>query len=96
MVSYIKNSTNYGLFILEHAAGNDNTWIADGGMKFAVWTDYTEGTDGIFLPYTGELEHRPEFIIDIIDFFMGAGVDISVGEGHDLIIFTGRFGGATE
>ena len=92
----IKDSTNYGLFILEQAAGNDNTWIADGGMRFADWALYTEGVEGIFLPYAGDIKHVPEFNFDIIDFFMGAGADISMGEGHDLIILTGRYGGATE
>ena len=96
MAEFIKNSTNYGLFILEHAAGNDATWIADGGIKEADWALYTEGTEGIHLPYAGEIKHKPEFQFDIIDFFMGAGADISLGEGHDLIILNGRFGGATE
>ncbi|BDI54906.1 MAG: hypothetical protein [Thorarchaeia virus VerdaV2] len=96
MVSFIKNSTNYGLFILEHAAGNDNTWIADGGINEADWDLYTEGTDGIHLPYAGEIKHAPEFEFDIIDFFMGAGADISMGMGHDLFILNGRYGGATE
>jgi len=96
LVSFIKNSTNYGLFILEHAAGNDNTWIADGGIKEADWDLYTEGLDGIHLPYAGEIKHVPEFSFDIIDFFMGAGADISLGEGHDMIILTGRYGGANE
>ena len=97
MVSYIKNSTNYGLFILESDGVSNDDWEGDHShIKEADWDLYTEGTESIFLPYSGEIKHRPEFIIDIIDFFMGAGVDISVGEGHDLIIFTGRFGGATE
>ena len=96
MVSFIKNSTNYGLFILEHAAGNDNTWIADGGIKEADWDLYTEGVEGIHLPYAGEIKHTPTFEFDIIDFFMGEGADISMGVGHDLIVLNGRYGGATE
>jgi hypothetical protein len=96
LVSEIKDSVNYGLFIIEHAAGNDATWIGDGGMKFADWDLYTEGTEGIFLPFVNDIKHQPEFSFDIIDFFMGAGADISLGEGHDLIILTGRFGGANE
>lgn len=96
MVNEIKDTTYYGLFILEHAAGNDNTWIGDGGMKFADWDLYTEGVEGIHLPYAGDVKHVPEFQFDIFDFFMGAGADVSMGEGHDLIIFTGRYGGASE
>ena len=96
MVNEIKDTTYYGLFILEHAVGNDNTWIADGGMKYADWDLYTEGTEGIFLPYISNMKRNPEFSFDIIDFFMGAGADISMGEGHDLIIFEGRYGGASE
>ena len=96
MVSEIKDSTDYGLFILEHAAGNDATWIGDGGMKFADMDLYTEGVESIFLPYAGEIIHRPEFSFEILDFFMGEAVDLSLGEGHDLIILEGRFGGATE
>jgi len=96
LVNEIKDTTYYGLFILEHAAGNDNTWIGDGGMKFADWDLYTEGIEGIYLPYAGDLKHKPEFEFDIIDFFMGAGADISLGAGHDLFILNGRFGGASE
>lgn len=96
MVSFIKNSTNYGLFILEHAAANDNTWIGDGGIKEADWDLYTEGTEGIFLPYAGDIKSKPTFQFDLIDFYLGEAVDISMGEGHDLFIADGRFGGANE
>ncbi len=96
MVNSIKTSEFYGLFILEHAAGNDNTWIADGGMEEAIWDWYAEGVDYIFLPYAGEISHKPEFMMDIMDFFMGQAVDLSMGEGHDIFICSGRFGGANE
>ncbi|KKM06427.1 hypothetical protein LCGC14_1744120 [marine sediment metagenome] len=97
MVEFIKNSTNYGLFILESEAVNNDDWKTDHDhIKEADWDLYTEGTEGIFLPYAGELKHKPTFVFDIIDFYMGAGVDISVGEGHDLLIVNGRFGGTSE
>jgi len=96
LVNEIKDTTYYGLFILEHAVANDNTWIADGGMKFADWDLYTEGTEGIYLPYAGDIKHKPTFQFDLIDFFLGEGVDVSMGEGHDLFVVNGRFGGATE
>ena len=96
MVSEIKDSTNYGLYIIEHAAGNDATWIGDGGMKFADISLYTEGVESIYLPFTGSIKHSPTFNSEIIDFFMGAGVDVSLGEGHDIFMANGRFGGATE
>lgn len=96
MVSEIKDSVYYGLFILEHAAGNDNTWIADGGMKYADLDLYTEGVESIYLPYAGNIRHEPTFQFDLIDFFLGEAVDVSMGEGHDLFIINGRYGGATE
>lgn len=96
MVSEIKDSSNYGVFILEHAVGNDNTWIVDGGMKFADMDLYTEGSESIFLPYAGDIRHKPTFTFDLIDFFLGEAVDVSMGEGHDLFMADGRFGGATE
>jgi len=97
LVSFIKNSINYGLFILESEVVNNDDWKTDHDhIKEADWDLYTEGTEGIFLPYAGDIKHKPEFMFDIIDFFMGAGVDISQGEGHDLIMFNGRFGGASE
>jgi len=97
LASFIKNSTNYGLFILESDGVNNDDWKGDHDhIKEADWDLYTEGTEGIFLPYAGDIKHKPNFTIDIIDFFMGAGVDISLGEGHDIFIINGRFGGASE
>lgn len=98
MVSYIKNSTNYGVFILESDGVNNDDFVTDhaGAIKEADWDLYTEGTEGIFLPYAGSMKHKPEFNFDIMDFFMGAGADVSMGEGHDLIIMDGRYGGASE
>ncbi len=97
MASFIKNSTNYGLFILESEGVNNDDWQGDHDhIKEADWDLYTEGTEGMFLPYAGEIKHKPEFMFDVIDFFMGEGVDISVGEGHDLMMFNGRFGGSNE
>ena len=107
MVSYIKNSTNYGIFILESDGVNNDDWETDhlkmedpdqllDPIKEADWDLYTEGTEGIFLPYAGEMKHSPEFSMDIMDFFMGQAVDLSQGIGHDLIIFNGRFGGTSE
>ena len=97
MVSFIKNSTNYGLFILESESVGNDDWETDHShIKEADWDLYTEGTEGIFLPYAADLKHKPEFTFDIIDFFMGVGVDISIGEGHDLLIVNGRFGGTSE
>ncbi len=97
MVEFIKNSTNYGVFILESDSVSNDDWKTDHDhIKEADWDLYTEGTEGIFLPYAGEMKHSPEFSMDIMDFFMGQAVDLSIGEGHDIIIFSGRFGGASE
>ncbi|KKM48231.1 hypothetical protein LCGC14_1557860 [marine sediment metagenome] len=97
MVEFIKNSTNYGLFILESDGVNNDDWETDHShIKEADWDLYTEGTEGIFLPFAGSIKHTPAFNIDVMDFFMGAGVDVSLGEGHDLFMVNGRFGGASE
>jgi len=97
LVEFIKNSTNYGLFILQSEAVGNDDWKTDHDhIKEADWDLYTEGTEGIFLPFAGNMKHRPEFMFDIIDFFVGTAVDVSTGEGHDLIILSGRFSGASE
>lgn len=97
MASFIKDSTDYGIFILESNGVNNDDWEGDHShIKEADWDLYTEGMEGIFLPYAGEMRHKPEFNFEVIDFFLGEGVDVSLGEGHDLIIFEGKFGGATE
>lgn len=97
MVSFIKNSTNYGLFILESDSVNNDDWVTDHDHpKEADWDLYTEGTEGIFLPYAGEMQHVPEFSFDIIDFFKGEAADVSMGEGHDLLILEGQYGGTSE
>lgn len=97
MVSFIKNSTNYGLFILESDGVNNDDWKTDHDhIKEADWDLYTEGVEGIFLPYAGEIKHKPNYIFDVIDFFMGVAVDISIGEGHDIFMVNGRFGGSSE
>ena len=98
MVAYIKYSTNYGLFILESEAATNDDWIADhaGVIKEADWALYTEGTEGIFLPYAGKINHSPDFVMDLVDLMMGEAVDVSLGEGHDLLKIEGRYGGTSE
>jgi len=97
MVSYIKNSTNYGLFILESDSVNNDDWKTDHDhIKEADWDLYTEGTEGIHLPYVTRIEKIPNFNINIIDFFKGQGVDINLGEGHWTYLVEGRFGGTSE
>ncbi len=97
MVNSIKTSEFYGLFILESDGATNDDWVSDHGHpKEAIWDWYAEGVDYMFLPYAGEMKHSPEFSMDIMDFFMGQAIDLSLGEGHDIIIFSGRFGGASE
>ncbi|KKM91306.1 hypothetical protein LCGC14_1229820 [marine sediment metagenome] len=85
----------YGLFIME---SNVDDWITDHGHpKDADLSLMTgEGTDYIYLPYVNIIRYKPEFNIDILDFFEGAGVDISLAEGHLLFMANGRFGGTSE
>lgn len=96
MVSYIKNSTDYGLFLLESEADNDD-WLTDhDDMKEADQDSFTEGTDYLFLPYTGRFELLSNFKVNMIDFFDGEGVPIGIGEGHFLWKAEGRYGGTSE
>lgn len=96
MVEFIKNSDDYGLFILEGDIGGDD-WITDHDHIKEFDQDLaTSGTNFIFLPYSVRIKQSPEFIIDIIDFFMGEGADVSLGEGHFLFTVEGRYGGSSE
>jgi len=97
LVNSIKTSSFYGVFILESDLADNDDWVTHHGHpEEAIWDWYAEGVDYIFLPYAGEISHKPEFMMDIMDFFMGQAVDLSMGEGHDIFICSGRFGGANE
>ena len=96
MVKFVKNSDNYGLYIVESSVGGDD-WLDDHDHIKELDGDLiTEGSDGIQLPYVSRDKNTPNFNIQIIDFFEGAAVDISLGEGHWLWTGQGRFGGASE
>lgn len=93
MADIIKNSSNYGLYIVEESPGTDD-WLDDHDhIKELDWDEVTAGTDGIFLPYSGEMEVIPEFTMDIMYFFKGQGADMSLGEGKWVFKMKGRFGG---
>lgn len=97
MVAFIKDSTNYGLFLLESDGVNNDDWKTDHDhIKEADWALYTEGSEGIHLPYITRIEKIPNFYIMILDFFKGQGVNINLGEGHWTYLVEGRFGGTSE
>lgn len=95
MVEFIKNSVNYGLYILDSAIDDFITAHA-GAIKEADWDLYTEGVNGIYLPYSGKIKHAPSFKPDVMDFFKGAGQNMTLGEGHDLFVIEGQYGGTSE
>lgn len=96
MVEFIKNSGDYGIFILEGDVGGDD-WLGDHDhIKEFDQELATPGTNFIHLPYTSRIRQSPEFIFDIIDFFNGEAADTSLGEGHWLFVSEGRFGGVDE
>jgi hypothetical protein len=96
LVEFVKNSTNYGLFIVEASIDTDD-WLNDHDhIKELDWDLVTEGSDGIYLPYAGQIRQTPNFNINIIDFFQGAGIDVTLGEGYWLFTIQGRYGGTSE
>ena len=96
MVEYIKNSNNYGLYIVESSVGGQDWLDEDDHIKELDGDLINEGSTGIFLPYASRAKATPNFNIQIIDFFEGAAVDISLGEGHWLFNTQGRYGGTSE
>lgn len=98
MVSYIKNSTDYGVFIVEGGIAYDGgaDWL-DGTphIKEIDWDEVTEGANGIFLPYARRIKNIPNYKFNIITFFK-KGVNISLGDGYWVFQVEGRFGGASE
>jgi len=96
LAEFVKNSTNYGLFIVEASIGGDD-WVDDHDhIKELDWALITEGSDAIFLPYAGKIRKTPNFKTTIIDFFEGAAVDVSLGEGYWAFTLEGRYGGTSE
>lgn len=96
MVEFVKNSTNFGLFICEASIDTDD-WLDDHDhIKELDWDLITEGDDAIFLPYSGKIKQTPQFNIQILDFFEGAGVDITLGEGYWMFTLQGKYGGSSE
>ena len=96
MVEFIKNSSNYGLYIVEASIGGDD-WLDDHNHIKELDGDLiTEGTDGIFLPYVRQIRFTPNYNFNIITFFKGADVNISLGEGYWIWVCDGRFGGTSE
>ena len=99
MVDYIKNTDNFGLYICEGGLNYDGGvgWFDAGKeMKEIDFDDIDSGVDGIHLPYSGKMKKTPNFNKQIIDFFKGQGVNISLGEGHWIYTMQGRFGGTSE
>lgn len=96
MVEFIKNSTDFGLFILQGSIGGDD-WLGDHDHIKEFDQDLgTEGTNFLHLPFVGKIRKTPNFNIQILDFFEGAGVDLTLPEGHWIFSSEGRFGGASE
>jgi len=95
LADVIKNSTNYGLYIVEEQVGAD-AWFDDHDhIKELDWDQGTEGDDKIYLPYSGRLNLTPNFNIQILDFLEGAAVDLTLGEGHWVFTIKGRYGGTS-
>ena len=96
MVEFIKDSNDFGLFLLRSSIGGDD-WLGDHDHIKEFDQDLaTEGLNFLHLPYVGVIKKTPVFNIQILDFFEGAGVDLTLPEGHWIVNLTGRFGGATE
>ena len=99
MVEYIKNSDNFGLFICEGDLNYDGgtDWFGDDQeMKEIDFDDINEGVNGIHLPYVKQIRLTPNYNFNIITFFKGADVNISLGEGYWIWVCDGRFGGTSE
>jgi len=97
MVNFIKNTTQYGLYIMESDSVGNDDWVTDHShMKEADLDLFTEGDEYIYLPNITSLDRSPKFTFDVIDFFNGEGIDTSLAEGHDAIKVTGRFGGTEQ
>ncbi len=96
MVEFIKNSSNYGLYIVEASIGGDD-WLDDHDHIKELDGDLiTEGTDGIFLPYVRQIRLTPNYNFNIITFFKGADVNIYLGEGYLIWVCDRIFGGTSE
>jgi len=81
---------------VEASIGGDG-WLSDHDHIKELDGDLiTEGSDGIHLPYAGPIKKTPNFKTTIIDFFEGAAVDVSLGEGYWLFVVQGRYGGTSE
>ena len=96
MVELIKNSDDYGLFLLEGDIGGQD-WYGDGDQIKDFDQDLaTEGLNFLHLPYAGNIKKTPNFNIQILDFFEGAAVDLTLPEGHWIVVATGKYGGTSE
>ena len=96
MVEFINNSDDYGIFIVEAVVGGDD-WLGDHDhIKELDLELITSGGDGIYLPFAGKLRHASNFKSQIIDFFEGAAVDITLGEGYWAFMAEGKYGGSNE
>lgn len=97
MASYIKDSSNYGLYIMESDSSNNDDWVSDhDAMKEADLDQFTEGNDYIYLPYAGNLRKISEYKVKVADFFGGQGAKIGIGEGHFIYKVNGRYQGTGE
>ncbi len=99
MVEYIKNGTNYGLFICEGGLNYDggSGWFdANKNMKEIDFDDIDDGVNGIYLPFVREFRFTPNYKFNIITFFDQQAVNISLGEGYWIWTSNGRFGGISE
>jgi hypothetical protein len=96
LVEFIKDSPDYGIFIVESSVGGDD-WLTDHDhIKELDQALATSGSNFLHLPYAGKLKHSSNFTSTVIDFFEGAGVDVSLGEGYWGFTVEGRYGGTSE
>ena len=98
MVNIIEDSDEYGIFLVESVVGAQD-WL--GGDDHIKKLDYelvtaNEGDEALHLPYAGTIKKTPNFNIQILDFFEGAAVDLTLPEGHWIVTAQGRFGGGNE
>lgn len=96
MATIIKNTSNYGIYVMESESGSDD-WVSDhDDMKEVDISLFTEGTDCLYLPYTGNLRKISQYKVEMIDFFKGEAESVGIGEGHYVFKLRGRFGGTGE
>lgn len=96
MASYIKDSDDYGLFILESESANDD-WVSDhDSIKEADLDQFTEGEDYIYLPYVTNLQLLSEYEVKVMNFFKGLGEKIGLGSGNFMFKTRGRYQGTSE